>query len=205
MSDTSNAIELFWSFFSKNNHKASDVNNNLNQEFFQQIGQNLKLINENLTYQISLPKDSDNELILSADGVEASFPYVEELYKSKPLIEGWSIKKYRQALENIEDFSITLDNNIEISFKDVLFHLEKDNLGIVVMFFIPGFQTDKCEHEVLKWLILDACLGEYDAVKKVGYCAAYPLEEADNRALKSVTNLKKDFDEMFFANDIIIK
>lgn len=59
------------------------------------------------------------------------------------------------------------------------------------------YELENDNYEVLKWMILDICLGEYDAVKKVGYCAAYPLEEAGDITTSSVSTLKTDFDEMF--------
>lgn len=78
-------IQEFWDYFVLNNQNIQLVDSDIpfaHNEYFIHLGELLKQINENLTFEFGpWTKDHYGELTLSADGIEEAFPYVETLHK----------------------------------------------------------------------------------------------------------------------------
>lgn len=113
-----------------------------------------------------------------------------------PQLDNWIIHKFRQPLLDIENFSITIET-IEFKFCEIHFQIIEEQSDIIVALFLPGYKEQETVYEVIKFLILDACLGEYDAVMKVAYCGGYNLEDYKDLALKPIKFLKEDFDDVY--------
>jgi hypothetical protein len=156
----------------------------------------LKKINEGLVLELGPCDENVCEITISADGIEEAFSDVEAIYYQKPEFDNLVIYKFRQPILNLNELFIKIDDT-QVSYSDILFELIEEKSGIIVVLFIPGFQEDVSEYETLKFLILDACLGEYDAVKKVLYCDALNLENYFPKTSKSIAELKQEFDEAY--------
>ena len=191
-------IQQFWNIVSQHSKDLSilwDSNKRINA-FFNVFNKPLKKINENLTLELGRLEGNSYEITISADGIEEAFSDVEEIYKQKPELDGLIIHKFRQPILNLNELLINI-NDTKVSYSDILFELIEEKEGIIVVLFIPGFQEDVPEHETLKFLIIDACLGEYDAVKKVLYCDALNLEDYSPKIMKSITILRQEFEKAY--------
>ena len=196
------AIADFWNYFESKHKNLVDHDKIVNEALYLELVDKLKEVHEDLCLEIghhATPK----ELVISADGIDDLFEFVEMIDTHKPQIPGWNVIKYRQHRDDIEDQSITIG---EETFKlsEILFDLIiDDEAGIVVVMFIPGFDEDNDAHEMLRWVILDNTIGEYDAVKKVGYFATYStkqMKELDKNMtaeFKTLSHLKKDLEDLW--------
>lgn len=192
-------IQEFWNYFVLNNQNFRFVDSDISiaqDQHFIHLGKLLKQINENLTFEIGPCIEGHGELTLSADGIEAAFTYIDTLYKNKPKLDNWVIYKFRQPLLDIENFSISIEK-IEFQFCEIFFQIIEEQGKLIIALFLPGYKEDEPAYEIIKFLILDACLGEYDAVMKVAYCAGYNLDHHKNLALKPIKFLKEDFDGIY--------
>lgn len=156
----------------------------------------LKKINEHLILELGPCDNNVCDITISADGIEEAFSDVEEIYYQKPEFDNLVIHKFRQPIMNLNDFHIKI-NDTEISYSDIRFELIEEKAGIIVDLFILGYQEDESAQETLKFLILDACLGEYDTVKKVLYCDAMNFEVYSPKTSKSIAGLKQEFDKVY--------
>lgn len=197
--DMKKLVQEFWNYFESNQEKFLSINSmSLSDRdiLFKNLSTYLKHIHEDITFEFGYLEKGHGELTLSADGIENAFPYVEEIYKNKPLLNNWVIHKFRQPILDIDESSINIDG-IEVKFSEMRFgFMEKDG-GIIVLLFIPGYSEDISAYETIKFLSLDSSLGEYDAVKKVKFCAGYDLNKYKGKGHKPLKFLKEDFDKMY--------
>jgi len=191
-------IQQFWSTVSKHSKNLSAIwgSHEKIKAFFDAANKPLKKINEHLTLELGHLGEDQYEITISADGIEEAFSDVEEIYKQKPELDNLVIHKFRQPISNLSKLLIKVDDT-EVIYSDILFELLEEKAGIIIVLFIPGFQEESSEHETLKFLVLDTCLGEYDAVKKVLYCDALNLENYSPRTMKSITTLREEFNKIY--------
>ncbi len=196
------AIKDFWADFEKGHKDLVGDDSAVNEPLYFALLDKLKEVQEDLCLEVdhnSVPR----QLIISADGIDDVFEFVEMVDAHKVNFSGWKVVKYRQHRDDIEDQTITVgDQSLELS--EILFDLIiDDEAGIVVVMFIPGYDEDNNAHEMLRWVILDNTIGEYDAVKKVGYFATYStaqMKDLDKKMtdeFKTLSHLKKDLDDLW--------
>lgn len=195
-------IKDFWANFKVEHGNLIDSEKNVNEALYLELVDKLKEVHEDLCLEIG-HNIAPYHLVISADGIDDVFEFVEMVASESPKIPGWKIVKYRQAIDDIEDKNITIgDQNLSLS--EIFFDLVIDEeVGIVVVMFIPGFDEENDAHEMLRWVILDNSIGEYDAVKKVGYFATYStaamkdLGKKMTDEFKTLSHLKKDLDTLW--------
>ncbi|WCR54484.1 MAG: hypothetical protein PG981_001506 [Wolbachia endosymbiont of Ctenocephalides orientis wCori] len=94
--------------------------------------------------------------------------------------------KYRQPINQLEELVMCLDpqdSTSEVIFSDILFTLKEHESGEgVINFFIPGYQRDNQYHELSRWVILDQCIGEYSAVKRIVLYNTFSINQAQQEA-----------------------
>ena len=195
------AVADFWIYF-QNEHANLVDGDIVNEALYLSLLDQLKEVHIDLCLEIG-HHATPHELVISADGIDDVFEFVELIDTHKPKIPGWTVVKYRQHRADIEEQSITIGEET-LKLSDILFDLIiDDEAGIVVVMFIPGFDEDNNTHEMLRWVILDNTIGEYDAVKKVGYFATYStnqMKELDKKMtseFKTLSHLKKDLDALW--------
>jgi len=196
------AVKDFWDMFKNEYSNLIDSDKQVNEALYLELVDKLKEVNEDLCLEVG-HNNSPYQLIISADGLDDVFEFVEMVASESPKISGWKIVKYRQAIDDIEDKNITIgEGNLALS--EIFFDLVIDEeVGIVVVMFIPGFEEENDAHEMLRWVILDNSIGEYDAVKKVGYFATYStaaMKDLDKKMtdeFKTLSHLKKDLDTLW--------
>jgi hypothetical protein len=196
------AIVDFWNYFETEHHNLIDQDKIVNEALYLELVDKLKKVHEDLCLEVG-HHATPYELVISADGIDDVFEFVEMLDVDKPQIPGWQILKYRQHIYDIEDKSITIgEETFKLSeiFYDLILD---DEVGIVLVIFIPGFDEDNNAHEMMRWVILDNTIGEYDAVKKVGYFATYSTKHMKELGknitsnFKTLRHLKKDLDDLW--------
>jgi len=196
------AIKDFWAMFKAEHNKLIDVDGNVDEALYFEILDKLKEVHEDLCLEIA-HNVTPHHLVISADGIDDVFEFVEMVASNKPQIPGWEIVKYRQHRDDIEEQTITIGDQT-LALSDIFFDLVIDEeAGIVVVMFIPGFDEENDAHEMLRWVILDNTIGEYDAVKKVGYFATYStaamkdLGKKMTDEFKTLSHLKGDLDALW--------
>lgn len=193
------AIKDFWKAFKEAHNLLIDNDNVVNEAIYSELSDKLKDIHENLCLEVDHNR-TPYQLIISADGLDDVFEFVEMVGADKPKIPGWEVIKYRQHRDDIEEQTVTIGDQT-LALSEIFFDLVIDEeAGIVVVMFIPGFDEENDAHEMLRWVILDNTIGEYNAVKKVGYFATYStaamkdLGKKMTDEFKTLSHLKKDLD-----------
>ena len=196
------AIKKFWKFFEENHKNLVDDENDVNESVYMDVFDSLKEVHEDLVMEIG-HMVTPLQIVISGDGIEEVFEFVDEVHNHRPKIAGWEFVKYRQAKEDIEDQTITIGDDV-LNLSEILFDLViDDDAGIVVIMFIPGYDAENNTHEMLRWVILDNSIGEYDAVKKVGYFDTYSTDEISTldkeitEGFRSLKHLKKDLNDLW--------
>jgi len=196
------AIKDFWEACQAEHSNLIDSENNVNEALYFEILDKLKEVHEDLCLEIA-HNVTPRQLVISADGIDDVFEFVEIVASDSPKVPGWTIVKYRQHRDDIEEQTITIGDQT-LALSDIFFDLViEEEVGIVVVMFIPGYDEENDAHEMLRWVILDNTIGEYDAVKKVGYFATYStaamkdLGKKMTDEFKTLSHLKKDLDTLW--------
>ena len=196
------AIKDFWEMFKTEHGNLIDADRNVNEPIYFEILDKLKEVHEDLCLEVA-HNVTPHQLVISADGIDDVFEFVEMVASDRPKIPGWEIVKYRQHRDDIEEQTVSIGDQT-LALSDLFFDLVLDEeAGIVVVMFIPGFDEENDAHEMLRWVILDNTIGEYNAVKKVGYFATYStaamkdLGKKMTDEFKTLSHLKKDLDTLW--------
>lgn len=196
------SIKEFWEFFEQNHRKLVDNDEVVDENQYIDLLDKLKDIHGNLSLEVGA-STRPRELVITADGMEEIFEFIDLIFETEPKVAGWKFIKYRQARDDIEDQTVTVGDETFV-LSEVLFDLVYDeHAGIVVIMFIPGYDPENNAHETLRWTILDNTIGEHDAVKKVGYFDTYSKDEIASldkeltSTFKSLKHLKKDLNDMW--------
>ena len=188
--------QKFWKWFNKNQIILFDFEIN-QEEIFDELNYQLKLVNEDLTFEFGPKINGKREFVISADGIETAFPSVISLYESAPKLEKWDIIKFRPRRFPLNEIHY---NNIEIKVDDVRFILIKDNdpnkVGIIL--FIKNYNKNKENtFKSIGYLYLDEALGEYDVETKIGVIIFESPKSKYNKESFPLKELAKMFDEHF--------
>lgn len=195
-------IKNFWKMFKIEHSNLIDADGNVNEALYFELLDKLKEVHADLCIEVA-HNATPHQLVISADGIDDVFEFVEMVAYDRPKIPGWEIVKYRQHRDDIEEQTISIGDQT-LALSEIFFDLVIDEeAGIVVVMFIPGFDEENDAHEMLRWVILDNTIGEYDAVKKVGYFATYStaamkdLGKKMTDEFKTLSHLKKDLDALW--------
>lgn len=163
----SQKIEAFWQWFLEHEQFYYHLELYDMDELFAKLKHHLHQINENLTFEFSriLPNDR-REFIISADGIRAAFPVVLHLTDAAPKLAHWSIIAFRQPTTTPICVRI---QNIALSYDDIKFQYQIHHRELALTFFVKDFTPTNPIYEVAICILLDALLGEYDAVTKIRY------------------------------------
>ena len=152
-----------------------------------ELGRRLKEVDADLVHEIGMADPSTIELILSADGIKATFPAVIELVNSAPVLDGFKITAFRPRCG--DGFQLQVAGQT-ITDQLLTYRLisESDTLGIEL--FIDCDLDEKLQGMV-GFLSLDQRLGEYDVatgLKWIEFAGGRPPDALP------ITQLAQDFD-----------
>jgi hypothetical protein len=186
----------FWQWFYDNIDRFVHFDDDM-QRLMHELSNQLHQIDENLTYEISSAQSGSRELVISADGIEDSFPSVIELTNAAPEVPGWTITAFRRRID-VTQFTLQY-NSRDFSAKDVYFWLQSEGRDIDLILYIPSL-TDDNRNELVSvcFLLLDMAIGEYNVTKNIRHIDHQPLPpNPQSEGLKPLTELPKQFDELY--------
>jgi|LGOV01.1.fsa_nt_gb hypothetical protein len=190
-------IQTFWNWFKSRSEYIFQQLENDTDNIALEITEHLKVINEDLAFEIPLDFDGDQrEFIISADGLIELFELVIDLVKSAPKLNNWKITAFRPRLHQRNQV-IDLDG-ITMDYNDVFFDCKVLTEGIEIDAYINNFDGKDNRFVHLYFLLLDSLIGEFDSVKYIISTTVHILE--NKRDLKSFPDLLKIIDK--YKNNI---
>ena len=172
-------IENFWKWFTQN-HNLLDGTSEQRDGFISDAVGELRALSPNLTLEIEEPRAGVREMAVSADGVAAEFPVVEQVVHLAPNLPGWKIVAFRQP-GKIKGIvlnypGITLDTD-----KMWIFPIE-DETGFNLIVYFPDYSADKRNLFInATYVLLDNAIGEYNVVKGIRMLDFQKLPPPDQR------------------------
>lgn len=188
-------FSIFWEWFQS---KSKDIYLNLEtntEDIAFEVTENVKKVHPEIEFEIPFDfEEGKRVLIISADGDESLFDFVEEFVNSAPKISNWNIVAFRPRLHQKNQI-IDLDG-ITMDYYDIMFKYEIINNRLKLDAFIRNYDKLDNRYVHLYFLLLDSLIGEYDSVKMIQETKIYPLKEEDNlhsfkELLDIVDTLKK--------------
>lgn len=168
--------EKFWNWVSKNKTELENFINSDQEDYtiYNQLTKEMKKYNTLLFPEMTLTEKDEVVLIITPDGMPEGVLPTQKLYDSKPNLDNWIIKKFRQATDEI---GLNYDG-IEYPSSDIEIIPELDNERgkVNIKVFIRNMDLDVKKHQTLLFLYLDHILGEYNTITKIGYIDFYNLE-----------------------------
>lgn len=133
--------------------------------FISDIGDKIAEYNPNLSPEVGVRDDGKLELAISCNGISDYIPAVEKLVDAAPPIDGWVITKFRQAKGDpgaIEYMGKTFNSD----YCRIAITSKTDKVDII--YYIKGYNEDQEASIGAGFLLLDAYLGEYNVMTKIG-------------------------------------
>jgi hypothetical protein len=187
---TKSEISSFWDWFNQYHSKFSK-DKNKRDKFVSDVVDRIREVSPNLTVEIA-PGEIDT-MAISADGIEADFPLVEEMVAKAPAISGWRIVAFRPpgklsgVILSYPD--LTLD-------PDKMWILPIDNKdGFDLIVYFPDYTDAKRNLFInASYILLDDAIGEYNTVKGIRTLDFQKLPPSSDRAgIRPFTELPKVF------------
>jgi len=159
-----------------------------------ELAERLQSCHEDLTFELSSPREGRREFAVSAGGIRDAFPAARALADSAPSLPRWTVFFLRQRKMLPVACMV---NGATIDTASVQFHLAPQRDKIHVSLFLPGYSAhERATFATIGFLLLDASLGEYDVETKVGRVDFLPIAEAGTIPTRPIAELPAAFDMM---------
>lgn len=189
------AIKNFWGWFMKNEHLFYfGTDNEAEREtLFNQVSAQLKALNETIVYEFSpIRKDNTKEFCISADGMKDAFDDVKEILNFAPKHEHWEFTAFRQRIPN-ESLVIKM-GAIQIGYDDIYFRCGEQEGEFGIELNIRDYTESGREQNAIL-ILLDALIGEYDAVMEIDFVDWKKLDESKKENYLPFVALRRIIDE----------
>lgn len=174
---TKEKIERFWQWFEQNQQILLEMLKTGAQQANQKVNNRLKSLNRLVVAHLSMSElDGKADFILSADGIEAIFPIVEEIMRYAPNLEKWTFSSFIPP-QQVDLNQLIIPPSVRV--KDLKFKLTRiDPKKYVLDVYVPELDQDKF-YQVLSRVfdIVRQMLGEYKTVKFIEKININPLDE----------------------------
>lgn len=199
-SKQSDPVHEFWNYFIKNQQKLFDLNiTSAPDKKLMEIQSKLKSVHPDLAFEIGQTKKGKRDFIISAGGIRAALPLVEQIIDTAPQLPHWSFICCRPRMSKV--MSICFDEGSIINPTDVFFELlNKDPQWLDINLYFRGFNNDK--HEIFGqagFLMLDMAIGEYAVMKRVRSVEFLALVNSKTN-LKPINELAVEYDHIIGQN-----
>ncbi len=169
----SNAPARFWEWFQQNIDRLDRFEEDP-EALFHELSAELAKVHRGLTFELGPEgEDGRREFVVSADGIRAVFPAVQELVHAAPPLPDWRITAFRPPRGT--DVSVTLGGHT-LSAEDVWFAAYPAGQRAGLRLHIRGLNK---ENERLlgqaAFILLDSALGEYAVETRIGPVELRPL------------------------------
>ena len=184
--------EAFWKWFAANEARLFSFEQN-QEAIFDELGERMKRVNEDLTFEFGPVGDGKREFVISAGGIKAAFPAVEALYGTAPPLNRWVWVKFRPRRLPLNDLEF---GGKRARVDDVRYLLAKDGDKIGVVLFFDGYtETQRNVYGQIGYLFLDEALGEYAVETQVGFIEFHSHESKYFSQSLPLRELPTHFDE----------
>jgi len=169
--------EKFWKWFELNKTELEKFTNSdhSNTLIYNRLTKAMKKYNSILFPELTMSDDDQYVMIITPDGHPDGIESTRKLFDSKPELENWVIKRFRQPTDTIHlNF-----NGVEYTSSDVeiLPQVNNQNDKINIKVFIRNMNKDEKNYQTLAFLYLDHILGEYNTMTKIGFIDFHHLDE----------------------------
>ncbi len=190
---TKEKIDRFWQWFGQNQTELFDMLKTEPQQANRKVNNRLKSLNRLVVAHLSLdPANEKANFILSADGIEAIFPIVEEIMGYAPKLENWTFISFVPP-QQVDFNQIIIPPDIKV--KDLKFKLSKvDSEKYVLDVYVPDLNQDEF-YQILSKVFQTTrqILGEYRTVKFIEKININPLDET--QGLLPLSQLLTELDQ----------
>jgi len=195
----SDPVSSFWKWFEHNEGTLFNIDiSEDNETLLSLLEKHLKLIDQNLTFEISNVQNGKREFIISANGIKSSFESVERIYDTAPVLSRWTWVKFRPRSNNLMDIDF---GTIKVKVKTVYYLINKvDDSKLSITLYFKGYDINKADlFGQAGFLMLDQALGEYNVATKLSSVEFLPLE-GNESDYSSITKLSTEFDQLLNIN-----
>ncbi|MEM1120373.1 MAG: hypothetical protein AAGJ18_07970 [Bacteroidota bacterium] len=192
---TKKRIAQFWAWFTANEPTLYYGTENPDHRLpvMEELSWQLKQLDKHIVFELSPIREGEfKELIISADGIEEAFTTVIQLVKYAPKHKNWQFTAFRPRMESL-DLSISM-GTIDFSYKDLFFRYVLTDKEFGVELNVRNFKQTDWEKNAL-FILLDALIGEYDAVKEIDWVEWAVLDEQKEDELFPFVELRELVDE----------
>lgn len=141
---------------------------------YKRLTKQLKSYNSILFPELTKTQDGIYVLIITPDGDEKGIEPVQKLFESRPAIENWIVKKFRQPNDEID---LNFDG-IEYPSSDIeIIPIFADQDRVDLEIFVRNLNQDEGKYKALAFLYLDHILGEFNTITKIRYVDFFHLDK----------------------------
>jgi len=195
---TPNTLAEFWRWYEANEDELFHLDQNSN-ELFDRLTEAMHRVDQNLTFEFSpVLKNGSREFIISAAGNKSSFRSIDALYSTSPILERWSVIRFRQRRDLTSDFKVQYAAHL-IKVSEVHYAIFKDRKPgkIGLMIFMDGYSLkDRDNWDQIGYLLIDSALGEYDVETHVGEILFFSRDSEYFHKAQTLAELPIHFDTM---------
>lgn len=153
----------FWNWFTENEDNIIGILDD--QSFATTLKAKMEEYYPVLTFELGPAEEGKYNFYISCDGLREGLPYVELLGTAAPELPKWNIIKYKQPHTTVKDIMI---DGLRLGPKDIEVFYQVTGKKVNIDLFIIGFVENDDRFTHLSFLLLDALLGEYAMMTKVG-------------------------------------
>lgn len=158
--------KAFWDWFLTHRIELEKFITSNTDEYslFNELTSKLRSYNNLVIAELTMDLENNHILILSCDGRREGVKPVETLYEKAPVIDKWTIQKFRTPGHvkelNYQGLSLKPDAiKVKYNFDGNYYNIE---------LFIRGYSDTDDRYKGLAFLYLDHLVGEYNVMTKIG-------------------------------------
>lgn len=175
---TDSTVAKFWAWFGANAAalKAVPTKELAHSKQYAQVSDQLAKCHRRLKPEIDTAKEGEDwTLVITPDGEERLFPFVEQITSAAPPIPGWKVRAFRSRA-SVDGSSIEFGPH-KLSTDDIFATVQTTEPGkLAVTLFVRGLAETPGLGRAAEILYQHA-IGEYDAVKVVTKLDTQPLPD----------------------------
>ena len=179
----------FWELFAKNSERLYSFDKN-QVIIFNELDKELFKVNKGLTFEFGPIEHGRREFTISAGGVKRVFPAVKSLVAAAPNLPKFKIQAFRQPKDLGFKFKV---GTHELGAEDFWFKHKKSGEIHNLEVYIKGLtKVNKQQYISIAFLLMDAAIGEYNVVMRIGALDFKALpENPKDQDLRPITDLSK--------------
>lgn len=159
----------FWKWFVRNQSAIHGLSGP-DDPFILTIGKQLQKVHRGLMWEVSSPdEDGVLDFVISADGLPELVEEVESLADAAPQLTSIRVVRFRAPHSDIHGLTLGI-GEIELSADDLRFTWRPGASGMIDVLLLvppmPGLEPPEIYHAA--FLMLDAILGEYNVMCRIG-------------------------------------